>query len=207
MIISHEHPKYLKGGPNGAYYYSKTICDFIIPKVRTNRNWVTINVPNVAAHHSIVFIHNNKSSAKYEFLREYNDLVLVVGVPSTAKKVSHLGKVIYLPLSIDTEYVKKFRTRKTKDIAYVGRSEKREGIMFPEGTDFIEGIEREELLRKMAKYRKVFAVGLTAIEALCLGCEVLPYDERYPDTSVWRVFDCREAAKLFQEKLDKIDRR
>ena len=43
---------------NGAYYYSKEIVENIIPHVRTNYNWVTINI-NKSLPHSIVFIHNN----------------------------------------------------------------------------------------------------------------------------------------------------
>lgn len=208
MIISHEHPLYpQKEQHNGAYHYSKAICDFFIPTIETDRNWITINIPNKAVNHSVVFIHSNKGCAKYEFLHEYQDLVLVCGVPNTIPKVNHLGRAIYLPLSIDTEYVSKFKRKKTKEYAYVGRPEKRDGVMFPEGTDFIENLPREELLRELAKYKKVFAVGLCALEALCLGCEVLPYDDRYPDPSIWRVLDCRDAAKLLQTKLDIIDKR
>ena len=65
-IVDHDHPVYrrkrMQAGRNkwnGAYYYSKEIVDNIIPLVKTDRNWLTINVPEVAYDHSIVFIHNN----------------------------------------------------------------------------------------------------------------------------------------------------
>ena len=65
MIISHENELYVAtrkregGRHNGAYYYSVEICKNIIPKIKTKRNWVTINIPPVGKDHSIVFIHNN----------------------------------------------------------------------------------------------------------------------------------------------------
>ena len=77
----------------------------------------------------------------------------------------------------------------------------------PIDIDYIEGLPREELLAEMAKYKKVYAVGRTAIEAKILGCEVLPYDDRYPDPEIWQVLDNRDAAKILQEKLDEIDKK
>ena len=190
---------------NGAYYYSKEIVENIIPRVKTDRNWVTINAKGHAWDHSIVFIHNNVYPALYDWLEAYEDLVLVCGVPSTCEKVKHLGKAIYLPLSIDVEYVSQFRTEKTKQRAFVGRSEKREGYSFLAGTDFLEAMPREELLREMAKYREVYGVGRCALEALCLGCKLLPYDSRFSDTKVWQVVDNSEAANMLQLLLDQID--
>ena len=37
------------------------------------------------------------------------------------------------------------------------------------------------------------------------GCEIMPYDKRFPDPSIWRVLDNRDAAKILQQKLDEID--
>lgn len=213
MIINHEHPAYVRkreqlgaGQWNGAYYYSKEICDNIIPNVKTDRNWMTVNVKGEGEDHAIVFIHNNNSPENYEWLKKFKDLVIVCGVPSTVEKVKHLGKAIYLPLSIDTEYVEQFKTdKKTKKVAYFGRKAKAQGI--PQGTDIISGLPREELLKRMAKYEKVYAVGRCALEALCLGVEeILPYDERYPDVKLWKVIDNKEAAKMLQKELDKIDK-
>ena len=211
MVIDHNHFEYRKyqlfahdNKYNGAYYYSKEIVENIIPNVQTDRNWITINVPGVGDNHSIVFIHNNLHPEKYRWLKRYKDLVLVCGIPETVAKVSYLGKAIYLPLSIDVEYVSKFCTEKTKDTAFVGRKAKRIGKDFPEGTDYIEGLPRNELLREMAKYEKVYAVGRTAIEARVLGCEILPYDTRFPDPSRWKVLDNKDAAKILQEELRRL---
>lgn len=192
---------------NGAYYYSKEICRNIIPYIQTDRNWVTVNVKGLARSHSVVFIHNNKKTQNYDWLKRFGfkDLVLVCGLPQTVERVGHLGEAIYLPLSIDVDEVKKFKKRKTRDTAYVGRKAKREGIELPEGIDYIEGLPRNELLKEMSRYKKVYAVGRTAIEAKALGCEVLPYDPRFPDPSVWKVMDSSEAIPILQRELDRID--
>ena len=212
MIVDHTHPAYkLKwehAGTNkwnGAFYYSQEIVKSIIPLVQTDRNWITVNLPGVGCDHSIVFIHNNKHPERYEWLRIYKDIILVCGVPETVDKVKHIGKAIYLPLSIDVGYVAQFRTDKTKDAAFVGRPAKRRGIELPDGVDIIEGLPREEMLEQMAQYKTVYAVGRCAIEAKVLKCRLKAYDPRYPKVSKWKVLDNKDAAKLLQAELDKID--
>lgn len=213
MIIDHDNLEYRRkwrasGGNryNGAFYYSKEIVKNIIPKVVTDRGWVTVNVPGKAFDHAIVFIHNNLNPERYEWLKRYKDLVLVCGVPSTVDKVSHIGKAVYLPLSVDVAYVEQFRCEKDKDTAFFGRKGKSYGHDFGEA-DVIFGMKREKMLPLMARYRRVYAVGRTAIEARVLGCDVLPYDERFPDPSIWKVVDNLEAAAMLQEILDDLDRR
>lgn len=191
------------GRYNGAYYYSKEIGEFIIPSIRTDRNWVTINIPPFAADHSIVFIHNNIFPSRYDWLQQYKDLVLVCGVPETCEKVEHLGTPIHLPLPIDIDYVKSFRCEKDKDTCYAGRGKKFVGYNL-DGEPICD-VPREDMLRRMARYKKVYAVGRTAIEAKLLGCEVLPYDPRFPDPSIWKAFSYEDAVKYLQKKLDEID--
>lgn len=215
MIINHTHRDYMRiieNNPaaryNGAYYYSLEICRRIIPAVKTVRPWVTINVPGQAVDGAIVFIHNNLNQEIYSFLKYYKDLVLVCCLPETRAKVAHLGKAIYLPLSIDVEQVAGFRVpehQRTKDTAFAGRRKKRIEADLPDGIDILEGMPREQLLSAMAHYRRVYAVGRTALEAKVLGCEVLPYDPRFPDPSRWQVIDTSEAALMLQLELDRID--
>lgn len=215
MIISHMHPKYrrkrenMAGGKyNGAFYYSKEIVKNIIPNVETDRNWITINIKGCGADHAIVFIHNNLHPENYEWMKKYKDLVLICGVPDTCRKVQHLGKPIYLPISIDMEYIKQFqipKKDKTKDAAFAGRKSKKRGLELPKGIDYLEGLPRERLLPKMAEYRTIYAVGRTAIEARALGCIVKPYDPRYPDPELWQVLDNREAAHMLQIHLNMLD--
>lgn len=212
MIISHEHPAYKRRWTdaginrwNGAYYYSREITKNIIPNVRTSRNWVTVNVPGFAADHSIIFIHNNLHPENYEWLSRYKDLVLICGIPETCEKIAHLGKAVYLPLSVDVEYVRQFKTEKTKEAAFVGRPSKRKNTDLPPGIDYLEGLRRKELLQRMAEYKTVYAVGRTAIEAKILGCRLKAYDPRFPKVSKWKILDNRKAAKMLQEMLDEID--
>ena len=145
MIIDHDHPAYRQrwnalglGRYNGAFYYSKEIVANIIPRVETDRNWITILVPNVAVDHSVVFIHNNVNPGLYDYLADYKDLVLVCGVKETAtllgKRLPH--RAIYLPLSVDVDYVKQFKRPKTKDTAYVGRLEKTKYMNLPHNIDY-----------------------------------------------------------------------
>ena len=212
MIIDHTHPeyreKYKRMGSNrfnGAYYYSKEIVSNIIPRVMTNRNWITINIPNVGCDHAIVFIHNNKRPEHYDWLAKHSDLILVCGIPETVEKVSHLGKAVYLPLSIDIEEVQQFKAKKSKNVAFVGRKKKRQGIELPIGVDYLEGMPRKRLLRRLAEYEKVYAVGRCALEAKALGCEILPYDPRFPNVDRWEVKDNKEAAAILQGLLNEID--
>ena len=214
MIIDHNHPEYIKkwerlskgGKHNGAWYYSKEIVDKIIPKIKTDRNWITVNLPGIGVDHSIIFIHNNLHPERYEWLSQYDDLILICGVKETCKKVSHLGKAIYLPLSVDVKEIEQYKTEKTKDTCFVGRKVKASWGSVPEGTDFLCGMPREELLAELAKYEKAFAVGRCAVEARILCCEVLAYDPRYPDPSIWKIYDYKKAAKKLQKELDKIDK-
>lgn len=219
MIIDHTDNRYrlkrrsMGGGKhNGAYYYSRELTERIIPRVETDRSWVTLNLPpDGCVDHAIVFIHNNLAPQRYDWLSQYDDLVLVCGVPATVEKVKHLGHAIYLPLSVDVDFVKKFRRPEGErhGTAYVGRKAKLQysTVALPRDVDYIHGLNRRELLEAMSKYEKVYAVGRTAIEAKILGCEVLPFDARYPDPSLWRVVDSTEAAGMLQKELDKIDKK
>ncbi len=206
MVISHKHPAYIrkwqkagKNKYNGAYYYSKEIVENIIPRLKTDRNFITVNVEGVGCDHAVVFIHNNLHPGRYDWLSRYKDLILVCGIPETVEKVAHLGKAIYLPLSVDVEYVKKFAVKeKTRDTAFVGRPAKRKGVTLPEGIDILENMSRDQLLTEMAKYREVHAVGRCAIEAKILKCRLKAYDPRFPKVSRWKPLDNAKAAEMLQ---------
>lgn len=212
MIFSHTSPAYqwklANAGVdryNGARYYSEEIVRNIIPNVKTTRNWVTINVEGCAFDHSVVFVHNNlKPEEVYDWLSVYDDLVLVCGVPETVERVAHLGEAVYLPLSVDVHEVERYRRPKTKKTCYAGRIGKWRDRL-PKGTDYIAALPRDEFLSRLAEYEHAYAVGRSAIEARILGCEVLPYDDRFPDPSVWKVLDNRDAAAMLQKVLDGID--
>lgn len=212
MIINHEHPKYIekwnsigKAKYNGAYYYSREICRNIIPNVKTDRSWITINVKGEAEDRAIVFVHSNLHPENYDWLKEYKDLILICGLPETVENMKHLGTAIYIPLSVDVEEVEAHRRPKTKDTAYAGRASKK-GAEVPPGVDIIAGLERDEFLDRLAEYKTVYCAGRVAIEAKILGCEVKTSNRvRFPDPSRWEVCDNHYAARLIQMALDEID--
>ena len=219
MIIDHTHPLYARkhrrmtddGKYNGAYYYSKEIVKNIIPRVKTDRNWITIRLPEMTNHpdHSIVFIHNNRNPNYYTYLKDYHDVVLVCSLESTASNMRFFSdKVIYLPLSVDVKSVEKYKVKhKTKEAAYAGRKLKLNypNNRAPKNIPVLSGMPQSKLLREMAKYKTIYASGRTAIQAKILECEVLPHETNFPDSRVWKVFDNKDAAKILQDKLNIID--
>jgi len=220
-MITHEHPDYIKrwqelgdGKYNGSYYYSKEIVQNIIPRVKTDRDWNTVGRDYEGMHDGmIVFLHDNSTPWHYAWLKNYNDLILVCSSKYTADSVKYFGKTILLPMSIDTEYVKQFKTAKTRDVCFVGNVWVRENIKsvacisadIPNNTDFFSSLPREELLKEVAKYKRAFAIDRCAQECKVLGCELLPLETRYHCDNVGVVVDNRDAAVILQAGLDKID--
>lgn len=218
-IFSHLSPQYeakrnlMRGGKyNGAYYYSQEIVENIIPNVKTNRNWITINVPGYGFDNSIVFIHSNIDPiGPYMWLQNYNNLVLVCSKREVAETCKRFGKTIYLPLSVDVEYVSRFKYDGEKDTrpCYVGNKwgYKAQDLRryLPDDCVSYSNMPREDILSNMARHSKVYAVGRCAIEALVLGAELGMCDSRFPDPSVWKILDNRDAAKMLQDELNKID--
>lgn len=219
MIIDSHHPKFyykheaMKDGKfNGGFYYAQEIEKNIIPRVKTGRNWVTLNVEGECYDHSIIFIHSNINlESSYGWLKDYENLVLVCSNHDTQKYMEKFGKSIFLPLSVDVDYVKKFRvSSKTEQSCYAGNMWKFKGKdlarFVPKDTHCFVNLPREELLPEIAKYKECYAIGRTAIEAKILGCEIKVCDSRYPDPNFWQVLDNKEAAKMLQNELDKIDK-
>ena len=213
-MITHEHPEYRElrrstgnGKYNGCYYYAKEILDNIIPNVKTARDWNTIGRELEGTHDGmIVFLHDNSTPWHYQWLKKYNDLILVCSSQYTADCVAYSGKTIVLPMSIDTEYVKQFRTKKTKGTCFVGNAWVRNNIVgnIPHGVRFFSSMPRTKLLRAVAPYRKAFAIDRCAQEVQVLGCELLDLETSYRCDS-FKVLDNRDAAKILQAELDKID--
>ena len=219
MIIDHTHPDYkavrnrMRNGDqyNGAYYYSIEIVKNIIPNVKTDRNWVTIRLHDQPIpDHSIVFIHNNRNPNYYEYLQRYNDLILVCGLERTVENMRFYGKAIYLPLSVNVNQVKRYRVKeKTNDMAFAGRMIKISQMYHapvPKECDILSNMPQYKLLREMAKYRKVYCTGRTAIQAKILDCEIGVHDPNFPDPRMWKVLDNKDAAKILQRKLNEIDK-
>ena len=204
-----------RGAHNGAYYYSKEIVRNIIPNVETNRPWDTLGMKFMcSSDHSIVFLHHCINWEKvYHWLRKYKDQVLVCSTMPTYEwaKTVETAHPVFLPLSIDVEEVKKYKTKKTKRACYAGNrwAFKRidEDKNIPSYVDFpLPNLPREEMLKFIAPYREIYAIGRCALEGLALGCKIKPFYHVYPDPSYWKLLSNQDAAILLQKELDKIDK-
>ena len=111
---------------------------------------------------------------------------------------------IYIPLSIDTDYVKQFKRRKTKEIAFVGNAwafKKSYLSTLPKSIAQISNLERDDLLREIAQYKRVIAEGRCLMEAQALGCKCeVPKYENLESVYV-DLLDSRDAIPLWQEAL------
>ena len=219
-VIGTESDRYLRwvslcrgGMYHGAYYYAVEIEDIIFPSLGLDLD-VTIITAGLPLHNprkipdgSIAICHNNQTLQNQYKKMFGKDFLWICSKPSTVDKVEALGeKAIYIPLSIDTRYVEKFKTEKTKDTAFVGnRWRFKEGYLrsLPDGVDRLTDMPREELLAEMAKYRRVIAEGRCLMEAQVLGCEAEIPD--YGDSSLGAIFrepfDTIEAIPLWAEAL------
>lgn len=212
MIFSHLNQEWKDthvGINNGAYWYSKELLENIVPKIKTDRNWVLINVDNQCKNHSIVFIHNNAHPESYYWLKDYEDLILICSQIKTLEIMISMFPqfhVVYIPLSIDTNYVSKFKVkRKTKEVAYFGREVKcPDEIKNNPNIDKIFGKDREKILKEVAKYKKVYAIGRCALEAKCLNCKVISHKGEYINTK-FDLLDNKEVIPLIQRICDEID--
>lgn len=211
QIISHLSPEYIKLGiwkNNGAYYYSKELLENIIPHIKTDRPWVLINAESQCMDNAIVIIHNNAHPERYEWLDGYKNLILVCSqIKTVLKMIEDHPKChcVYLPLSIDTNYVKQFKSRKTREVAYFGRMAKiPQKIKDDPKIDKICGTDREKLLKEVSRYKKVYAIGRCALEAKCLGCEVLPHKGEWENVK-WELKDNKEVIPMLQSIINQID--
>lgn len=210
MILSHLSTEWTKlkiPHDNGAYWYSKDLIERIVPYIKTKRDWVLINVKNKCVDRAIVFIHECRDFDYYDWLKPYKDLILVCSHPIVIEKlIEKFPKfhIIYIPLSIDVDYVKQFKAkRKTRKAAYFGRLAKcPHDILEDDTIDKIYGKERDELLKQVAKYKTIYANGRCAIEAKALGCEIInPYNE----IREVNVIDNKEVINELQRLLNEID--
>ena len=209
------HRKTFKSGAhNGAYYYAKEIEKNIVPLVKTDRNWDLLGMKFTNHYpHSIIFIHHCLDWDRvYSWLEKCKDFILVVSTKPTLEWAKSKGyKAIFLPLSIDVEYVKQFKTEKTKRACYAGNrwafKREQEEKNIPDYVDFpLPNIPREEMLKFIAPYKELYAIGRCAIEGMVLGCKIKPFlMDRYPDPDYWKILDNKDAAKILQRELDKID--
>lgn len=114
MIIDHNHAFFRrKWGlvkdieSSEVYVRSQEITEKIIPQIKTNRSWVTVNVPGACVDHAIVFIFGD--TEQYTWLKKFKDLVLICEDPETCKKVKSLGKAVYVAAESTIEFVEELQ--------------------------------------------------------------------------------------------------
>jgi len=195
---------------NGAHYYGQEIEELILPHIKANVFIVTAGgtlQPRKVPNNCIFVCHHNLSPEKmYKQFLEKN-ILWVCSKPSTVEKLEAVGeKAVYIPLSVDTKYVEKFKTEKIRDIAFIGNFWKFKSSYInslPMEVHHVGGLDRRRLLEEMAKYRRVIAEGRCNIEAQVLGCEVeIPhYGSPGVEAIEREVLDSRDAIPFWREVL------
>lgn len=220
VFVDHNHPNYVakrnmlgSGKFNGAYYYSQDIENYILPLIKTDRPVNTIGIKDCGGtDRMIVFVHHYLHPEKYAWLKKFKDVIIVSSDLEANKVLKNFGTVIHLPLSVNTEEIAKHKVKKkTQDACYYGnqwafKQKELKELVPPEVHRFGE-MPRERAWDVIAKYKRCYAIGLCAIEAQVLGCKLEMSRYRYPDPEkAFPVFDCKDAAKMLQKELDKIDK-
>ena len=170
----------LRGKNNGAYFYPLEIENDILADFK-HLDLLVITAaalrynPRHIPNGSIVICHDyTRPLITYaKFLNK--DILWICSSEKAVKQFTDKNeRAVFIPLSIDVDYVKKFKTTKTKDNAFVGNvwSYKQEYVNGLEDVDIITELPRDELLKQMAQYKHVIAEGRCQMEALALGCKV-----------------------------------
>mgnify|MGYP003509219024 CR=1 FL=1 len=177
------------GKNNGAYWYAKEIEELILPTF----NALPICVVTAGAKlytsrdipaGSVIICHDNRSTFKSYWKLYGRGNLWVCSKHSSVDTLKAKGEnAVYVPLSIDTGYIKQFKLKKrTKDTAFVGNAwgfKKSYLKSLPPDSTQLSDMPREALIKEMAKYKHVIAEGRCLMEAQTLGakCEVPQYND------------------------------
>lgn len=202
-------------GMNGAYWYSKEIEDIILPELDSDAVVVTVAAslygPNDIPSGSVIVCHDNRYTEQSYGNHFGNNHLWICSKESTVKTLKGYGEnAVYVPLSIDTRYVKKFITDKTKDTAYVGNpwGFKKEYLeSLPPNIKQLGGMERDVLLRKMAEYKNVIAEGRCLMEAQVLGAKTSVPEYKEHEAVFVKALDSLAAVKHWQKAFKKVPKR
>jgi len=194
---------------NGAYYYTKTFEEDIVPYVKTDRPWNLIGFKTCGGvDNMITIIHNNIEPSKdYIFLHKYQNVVSISNVKKTAEVMLQYGYSIYLPPCVNVKKVRAFGKGIKKDqvACFVGnpwpvyRDEIDKYV--PAWVHRFGAMPREELLPIVAHYKEAYAIAVTAVECRALGCEIMKRSDRY-DPEDFPLFDVGDAVKCIEHALD-----
>lgn len=197
---------------NGAYWYAKEIEDIILPELKHLNLWInTVGSrflsPRDIPRGAVIVCHDNINTVR-TYMRLFKlDVLWICSKQSVADTlIKHGEKAVYIPLSIDVEYVEQFkRKRRTKDIAYVGNAwgfKKEYLSSMPSNIVQLNGMDRDDLLKEMSKYRTIIAEGRCLLEAKVLGAKTELPTHGYGDIVDREVIDSREAIPMWREVLE-----
>jgi hypothetical protein len=224
IIVGTDSPRYKEwqnaqkaGTHNGAYYYAKEIEDLILPPIKDLP--VYINTVGALSYKkteipqkSIIVCHDNVKTVETYRKLFGHEILWICSKESVAETLrTHGENAEYIPLSVDADYVKKFKTKKTKNTAYIGN---RWGFKakylseLPKNVDIISGLDRVNLLKKMAKYKNVIAEGRCLIEAKILGAKCSRPTYEGIDVIDREIVDTKDVIeqwhKIIQSHTDKL---
>lgn len=200
----------LKSGQfNGAYFYAKEIEDIILPKLEgdffINTVAVQLYEPKQIPDGAIVVAHDNYHTVeRYSPYFGKNITWICSKYDAYFKLMGRGERAVLVPMSVDTEYVRKVagKPRKTLDTGFFGNAwdfkESEMTKLYTQGVELISNLTREEALKRMAKFKTMYAEGRCAIEATVLGCDVKLIE--YPDfpAEPVQVLDSRDVIDLWQ---------
>lgn len=194
---------------NGAYYYAQEIDNIILPKIDLNLFIVTVGatllLPYQVPNGAVIICHDNRTTRRSYGHLFSKKILWVCSKQSTVDALKSYGeKAVYIPLSIDFDYVKKFKSKKTEDAAFVGNPwgfKKDYLSSLPKDVKQLNGMARDTLLTEMSKYKRVIAEGRCLMEAQVLGCkaEVPQYDSI--EAVYVKAMDSLDALPYWQEAL------
>ena len=195
---------------NGAYWYARELEEIILPKIAADVVINTVGTPLYTATQvpdgSVIVVHDNVNPIGIyrKFLGK--GCLFVCSVQSVVEKFENEGeKAVHIPLSIDTAYVAQYKKkRRTKDTAYAGNSwsyKKKFLSELPPEIDQLSGMERDDLLKAMSRYRNIIAEGRCLMEAKVLGANTTVTKFETVKTSDREVLDSRKAIPLWRSVL------
>lgn len=174
---------------NGSYYYSKEVEQIILPHlsdlpvVIVTAGAVLYNTRDIPRG-SVIICHDNRTTKDSYGKFFGKNMLWVCSKQSTVDTLSSYGeRAVYVPLSIDTQYVAQFKRQRRKNAtAFVGNAwafKDKYIASLPDDVVILNDMERGQLLKEMAKYKHVIAEGRCLMEAQVLGasCTV----PQYPD--------------------------
>lgn len=196
---------------NGLYYYSQTFEKYIVPKVNTDRPWHLIGLKSCGGENNmIVLVHDNLHPDKvYSYLRKYTNTVCICNTRDSAEAVSKYSYSIFLPTCVEIEEVRQFGkgVKKDQDACFAGnpwpalRDEIEQFV--PPWVHRFGPMPREQFLPILAHYKNVYAIGVTAVEARALGCNILKRRAKF-EPEDFPLFDCKDAVKCIEHALDLV---